>query len=293
MILQALTQLYEDLVQRNAIARPGWTPSKISYALCIDQAGCLKQVVPLRDEVQRGKKTVLVPKSMELPAAVTRSSGVLPNFLWDNASYLMGVLPEENKNRKVKPERVIQCFEASRALHHELLDDVDVPEAKAILAFFDSWQPQQAQEEPVLQDVLEDLKKGGNLVFRIGEVFAQEIPSVCSAWDRHYNSGDAGEKTAQCLVTGKLDVPERTHPMLKGVVGAQSSGASLVSFNAPAFCSYGKEQSLNAPVGKHAAFAYTAALNHLLTDRERVYRIGDTTVVCWAEGADPVYRRCF
>ena len=25
MILQALTQLYEDLVQRNAIARPGWT----------------------------------------------------------------------------------------------------------------------------------------------------------------------------------------------------------------------------------------------------------------------------
>lgn len=287
MILQALTQLYEDLVQRNAIARPGWTPAKISYALCIDQAGCLKQVVPLRDEVQRGKKIVLVPKSMELPAAVSRSSGILPNFLWDNSSYFLGT------DSKGKPERSRQCFEASRALHHELLDDVDAPEAKAILAFFDSWQPQQAQEEPVLQDVLEDLKKGGNLVFRIDEVFAQEIPSICSAWDRHYNSGDAGEETAQCLVTGKPDVPERTHPMLKGVVGAQSSGASLVSFNAPAFCSYGKEQSLNAPVGKHAAFAYTAALNHLLADRERVYRIGDTTVVCWAEGADPVYADVF
>ena len=76
---------------------------------------------------------------------------------------------------------------------------------------------------------------------------------------------------------------------LKGVAGAQSSGAALVSFNAPAFCSYGKEQSLNAPVGKYAAFAYTAALNHLLADRDNVHRIGDTTVVCWAEGAEPQY----
>ena len=110
MILQALTQLYEDLVQRNAIARPGWTPSKISYALCIDQAGCLRQVVPLRDEVQRGKKTVLVPKSMELPAAVSRSSGILPNFLWDNSSYFLGT------DSKGKPERSRQCFEASLLL---------------------------------------------------------------------------------------------------------------------------------------------------------------------------------
>lgn len=63
----------------------------------------------------------------------------------------------------------------------------------------------------------------------------------------------------------------------------------MVSFNAPAFCSYGKEQSLNAPVGKSAAFAYTAALNYLLSDKSNVHRIGDTTVVCWAEGAEPQY----
>ena len=68
------------------------------------------------------------------------------------------------------------------------------------------------------------------------------------------------------------------------MAGAQSSGAALVSFNAPAFCSYGKEQNLNAPTGKYAAFAYTAALNHLLADREHVYRVGDATVVCWGKG---------
>ena len=80
------------------------------------------------------------------------------------------------------------------------------------------------------------------------------------------------------------------HPAIKGVDGAQSSGAAIVSFNAPAFCSYGQEQNYNAPVGKHAAFAYTAALNYLLADRENVQKIGDTTVVCWAEGAEPQYQ---
>ena len=41
--------------------------------------------------------------------------------------------------------------------------------------------------------------------------------------------------------------------------------------------------------GKYAAFAYTAALNHLLADSDHVQHIGDTTVVCWAEGADDAY----
>lgn len=90
----------------------------------------------------------------------------------------------------------------------------------------------------------------------------------------------------QCLVTGREDEITATHPAIKGVRNAQSSGAALVSFNAPAFCSYGREQNFNAPVGKYAAFAYTAALNHLLADRKNVQLIGDTTVVCWAEGAD-------
>ncbi len=94
----------------------------------------------------------------------------------------------------------------------------------------------------------------------------------------------------QCLVTGRQDEIAAVHPTIKGVRDAQSSGAALVSFNAPAFCSYGHEQNFNAPVGKYAAFAYTAALNHLLADRDNVQTIGDTTVVCWAEGADPAYQ---
>lgn len=281
MILQALTRLFEDLVQQGKIARPGWGPAKISYALCLDENGMLESVVPQLTEVQVGKKTQLRPTPMELPAAVTRSSGILPNFLWDNSSYLLGA------DEKGKPERSENCFRACAELHHRLLDGVDTPAAKAILAFFDTWNPKEAQNCPVLADAWQEIMKGGNLVFRVNGSFAQEDPEIRDAWNVSY--GESQGQRQQCLVTGKMDVPEAVHPTIKGVAGAQSSGAAIVSFNAPAFCSYGKEQSLNAPVGKYAAFAYTSALNYLLADRENVHRIGDTTVVCWAEGAEPQY----
>lgn len=82
----------------------------------------------------------------------------------------------------------------------------------------------------------------------------------------------------------------KLHPSIKGVHGAQAMGTSLVSFNAPAFCSYEKMQGDNAPVGEYAAFAYATALNELLSDREHSRVIGDTTVVCWAEGGSAVYQ---
>lgn len=283
MILQALTQLYEDLVSRGEISRPGWSKAKISYALCLGEDGRLIQVIPQLIEEQVGKKTVLRPQKMELPAAVTRTVGVLPNFLWDNSSYLLGV------DGKGKPERSLECFRACAKLHHEVLDSVDSTAAKAMLAYFDSWQPEQANRHPALTDCWEDLMKGANLIFRVNGGFVQEDPLIQAAWNEYYCRSE-GEKT-QCLVTGRQDVPEPVHPTIKGIAGAQSSGAAIVSFNAPAFCSYGKEQSLNAPVGKYAAFAYTAALNHLLADRDNVQRIGETTVVCWAEGAEPAYQK--
>lgn len=281
MILQALTCLFEDLSRQGKLSCPGWTKSKISYALCLSQSGALEYVVPCLHEETVGKKTQLRPTLMELPSPVTRTVGIIPNFLWDNSSYLLGV------DEKGKPERSRNCFQACAQLHHQLLDDVRTPAAKALLAFFDTWQPEQARENLALADCWEDLMKGGNLVFRINGQYAQEDPQICSAWNQYY--GNAQGETQQCLVTGNMDVPEKVHPVVKGVAGAQSSGAAMVSFNAPAFCSYGKEQSLNAPVGKYAAFAYTAALNYLLSDRENVHRIGDTTVVCWAEGAQPQY----
>lgn len=281
MILQALTQYYEDLLARGEIAAPGWAPAKISYALCLDEDGQLTQVVPTKD-VKKGKKTVLQPQSKPLPAPVKRASNIASNFLWDNSSYLLGI------DQKGKPERSCECFAAAARLHHEILDGVDSPVARAILAFFDTWNVENAAEHPALAGQLDEITAGGNLLFRVNEAYPQEDAAIREAWQRRQSDRDKDAVEMQCLVTGREDEIAKVHPAIKGVRDAQSSGAALVSFNAPAFCSYGHEQNFNAPVGKYAAFAYTAALNHLLADKNQVQQIGDTTVVCWAEGADPV-----
>jgi CRISPR-associated protein Csd1 len=279
MILQALTQYYEDLADQGKIARPGWARQKINYALCINEQGELEQIIPLL-EASSGKKTQ--PRQFDLPAPIKRTVGIASNFLWDNSSYLLGV------DTKGNPERSIKCFEACKQLHTQLLNGLDSAAADSILAFFEKWDPSKAHEHPALQTDYDAVTAGGNLLFRINGSFAYEDKTVCQAWQSYYDHSEGSLK--QCLVTGREDVIEAVHPTIKGVDGAQSSGAALVSFNAPAFCSYGQEQSYNAPVGKRAAFAYTSALNYLLADKENVQKIGDTTIVCWAEGAEPQYQ---
>lgn len=287
MILQALTHYYEDLLNLGTIARPGWNLSKISYGLLLDDDGHLVQLLHLQQEVSRGKKMVLAPQEYSLPAPVKRSSGVAPNFLWDNSGYLLGA------DNKGKPQRTAQCFAAARELHLSLLRDANSPAARAIVRFFENWDPARAADCPVLQEDWEDLMKGGNLTFWYQGRPAAEDPVICEAWQRHYDGGDdAGEPDILCLVTGRRGPLAQLHPSIKGVAGAQSSGASLVSFNASAFCSYDHEQGANAPTSEYAAFAYTTALNTLLADRNHVCRVGDTTIVLWAEGAGNAYQDC-
>ena len=225
--------------------------------------------------MERGKKLVSVPKAMALPLGAKRTVGVEPNFLWDNATYLLG-LPKKN------PERDLLCYQSSAQLHRRLLEPVEHPAAQAVCRFFQGWEPEKAVEHPVLLPYLEELQKGGNLVFRVDGEYLHDIPAVKAVWDREYSQTPADAVLGQCLITGERTQVARLHTAIKGVQGAQSSGAALVSFNADAFCSYGKEQNYNAPVSEKAAFAYTTALNTLLADQNHRLVLGDTTVVWWA-----------
>lgn len=283
MILQALVQHYEDLVAKNKIAPPGWSKQKVSWALEIDDNGELLQVHTLSQEIIKGKKTVQTPQELSVPSPVKRTVGVAANFLCDHSGYILGI------DNKGKPERTADCFNACCELHKNILSDTDSPAAKAVLAFFANWNPVKAHEHPALTEIWSDLIAGGNIVFHYNHLPVHEDSAVRSAWQVHYQSDSDGPEMT-CLVTGKQGSVESIHPAIKGVIGAQSAGAALVSFNAPAFCSYGKEQNLNAPTSKYAAFAYTSALNYLIADSEHTTRIGDTTVLFWAEGAEPAYQ---
>lgn len=285
MILQALVRCYESLAAARKLEKPGWSMVKVSWGLELTPEGQIERLWPLELADEKGKKR---PQLVKLPVPVKRAVGIIPNFLCDNSSYILG------RDNKGKPERSLECFMACAEKHRELLTEIAHPMAKAILRFFAGWNPQTAEENAVLAPEWEEILKGGNLVFCMDGVYAQNVSEIAQAWDKSYASDERAER-GRCLVTGQEAPIAILHPSIKGVVGAQPSGASVVSFNAPSLESYGKEerdrqgQGRNAPVSTYAAFAYGEALNYLLREKDYHCRLGDTTLIYWAEGAEAEY----
>lgn len=289
MILQALVKYYENLVEEEKVSKQGWCSAKVSYEIELSKEGEIKNIICLKIEEERGKKTVIRPQNLLVPEMVTRSSGVSANFLCDNAKYLLGISQENDEKDKKRAE---ECFLAARDKHLSLLNHAEGEMAKAICLFFQNWKPEKAMEYPKISENWEDITDGGNLIFGMGTHYAQDDMQIKRIWDNRKMEINQ-EAKGICLVTGEQEEISRIHRGIKGVPGAQSSGAALVSFNAPSFESYGKEQSYNAPVGKYAEFAYTTALNYLLSDRKYSLQIGDTMVVFWAESGKTDYQDAF
>jgi len=222
-----------------------------------------------------------VPRLLSVPQPEKRTAGIKSNFLWDKTSYVLGV--------SATSQRSEQEHAAFKALHQNALAGTDDPGLKALLAFLAQWTPEQFSTNEHFQRQGDEMRDA-NVVFRFdGEhAYLHDRPAARAAWAR-LRGASSGEAQGICLVTGERAPVARLHPAIKGVSGAQSSGASIVSFNQEAFTSYGKSQGENAPVSESAAFAYTTALNHLLQSdghhRQRV-QIGDTTVVFWAQAPD-------
>jgi CRISPR-associated protein Csd1 len=279
MILQALNDYYERLLADPKVEVPefGFGQQGVHFALQLDRKGNLAgRPLDLRDEKGRARR-------IEVPGPVGRTVGVASNFAWDNTGYVLGA------DGKGKPERAAETHAAFKALAGGVLDGVEDEGAKALLAFLMEWNPARALDLPDWETVI-----GQNLVFMLdGEPgFLHDRPAFREAWVRHLEASEGGEK-GMCLVTGETAPIPSTHPKIKGVVGAQTSGASLVSFNFDAARSFGKEQNLNSPVSERAAFAYTTALNQLLApDSPRKLRVGETTVVFWTDApgeAEPFF----
>lgn len=273
MILQALNQYYGRLAgdEESGIPLRGFSRQPVSFALEIDADGGLKQVLDLR--VQNGKK--LVARQLVVPDVLkTSGSGFSANFLWDNTSYVLGA------DTKDKPERTAKAFEAFLNRLTEVAGELKDEGVTAVQVFLDRWDAGTAATWPEWKDMADR-----NIVFRLAgeQRFVHERPKVREAW-LAFSQANASKVSGQCLVTGAQGPLDPTHPKIRGVRGAQGTGAALVSFNADAFESYGKTQSYNAPVSETAAFNYTTALNDLLgRDSRQKVQIGDATVVFWTE----------
>ena len=266
MILQALCDYYE---RKPDLPRLGFETKAIPFVIEINAAGQLVQIEDTR--TLEGKKKIA--RNFLVPQGAKKTSGVSANLLWDNAEYVLGV------TNAGKPGRVLEQHAAFLAKLDAMAHKIDDAGLKAVRTFLQTHDKVRLEAYPLWPEILD---ANPVMTFRLNgdlELICQRaaIRAVLEKIET-----DAEEIT--CSISGKKDGFERLHTSIKGVWGAQSSGANIVSFNKDAFNSFGKEQGANAPVGKRAAFAYTTALNYLLS-KESAQRIqvGDASTVFWSE----------
>jgi CRISPR-associated protein Csd1 len=270
--LASLVRAYERLPDAPAF---GYSMEKIGFLVSLDADGSpVGQPIDLR----KGEGKRKTARTMLVPQPAKRTSGVAPNFLWDKSSYALGVTGDEGK-------RTAREHEAFVETHRKLLADNNDQGLQTLLRFLDSWSPEDFSNCGWPEDM-----KDQNVVFaleseRLNNICIHDRPAARALWAKLGAEGD--KKEAACLVTGERGPIARLHPAIKGVWDAQTSGASIVSFNLDAFTSYGHEQGENAPVSEAAAFAYTTALNRFLEkDSGHRVQIGDASTVFWADASN-------
>jgi CRISPR-associated protein Csd1 len=276
MILQALNQYYhrKAIAEDSNTAPEGFTWKPIPFVILLDVDGGFQGL-----EIRWTDAKKKIAKSFLLPKEVKRSRNIKANLLWDNNEYLLGVSVDAGRNDDEIPLRHQAFLQRIRDVFGDTPEDEGV---RAALAFLERGDFSAVTAHRNWQDVV--VAKGGNFTFQLEDdlCVVAERPAVAARIAETVGTVDAEAEPGLCLVTGTRQPIERLHPAIKGVWGAQSSGANIISFNLDAFRSFGHEQGLNAPVGKSAAFAYTEALNMLLAkgSTQRI-QVGDASTIFW------------
>lgn len=273
MILQALY----DYAQRkgNELPEEGFENIPIKYLIKIREDGSLVDLVSTEGE---DKKAHIFEK---VPMRVARSGRIpVPSLLLDNTEYVISdkhkresfvkqieTLPEEI--RKSKEINAVMLF--YRNNHENGIDKIST---------CDLWEKCQ-KENGIISFILQ----GRDSIIPQLDII-REYQRKKTA-EKIEGTGDPEKEMVKeiCLITGKKEVISRLHAATF-IIGAKNN-AKLVSFQkSSGYDSYGREQSYNAPVSVRAESAYTKALNYLTRSKENKFRLGDDTIVFWAEKAE-------
>lgn len=300
MILQALHAYYlrkmHDPDPARRLPAAGLEEKEIPFILELAADGRLIGISDTR--TQEGKKKVA--RRFQVPQGVKRASGIAANLLWDSAEYVLA-LPDVKKLAAAEAKGSASDYRArladmqqafSRRVTNLLTVASEDTGLAAVAAFLGSTPGDAVLSHPLGEEIAET---NPLLSFRLAsedpvDLVCQRPAVVAAITASSGTTSSAEDGPAQglpCLITGTAGEPERLHSAIKGVWGAQTSGANIVSFNLDAFRSFGKEQGANAPVSPAAAFAYTTALNHLLAKGSpQRMQVGDASTVFWAQSEE-------
>ncbi|NLU40743.1 MAG: type I-C CRISPR-associated protein Cas8c/Csd1, partial [Firmicutes bacterium] len=149
MILSSLVRYYNLLIERGDSEVPaiGYSAKEVAYALNLSKDGQLLEVIALGDGSSRRRSGI----SLIVPEEVKRTVNAAANFMCDNCKFTLGI------DKTGVSERSQKALAASKELHRKVLGGVDDEGARAVLSFFDSWDPGQADSHPALKPVRDSI----------------------------------------------------------------------------------------------------------------------------------------
>ena len=274
MILHALYEYYQRKAAdpESTVAPQGWEWKEIPYLIVINKES---RFVAIND-TREGEGKVKRARPFLVPQSAKRASGIKANLLWDNIEYALGANPRKRKDVSQRHKAFIERIGND-------VEGKEVPSVNALLQFL-SKDPVKQIEGSGYSDLWNRiLEENPFVTFKLD---GEKHSTICDDLQHEIPGPSSGDSVIGiCLVTGEKNVEvARLHPSIKGVRGTNTQGGSLVSFNLPAFNSFGKTQSFNSPISERATFAYTTALNLLLgKDSRNKVSVGDATIAFWGE----------
>lgn len=258
MILKALYDYYhrcEGLVEK------GLELKEIGYLIVLEKDGTFVEL----ESRMKDRKTA---SSFIVLQAVKRSGKkYIPNYFWDNYEYVIGGDGESAIKHKTFVDKVTSF-------------KLKLPDNEYVNAVFEFFQKYKDVQSAISNDVLYDelVKSKKNISF----LLKGELQIV--AENRDIKNVVLTEDTNAfyhiCLLTGKEGPIARLHTTIK----LSKDTGPLVAFKTErGYDSYGKEQGYNAPISEESEFAYTTALNTMLSkDSHNKFMVGSRTFLFWA-----------
>ena len=300
-----LKHLYDFAVSRCLLGDLAFSAKAVRWIIEVDSTGNLLGNGPQATGDDKRGKEFNCPQTTRPKVA-----GGVSEFLADGLTAVFGLDPDpdarmtERKRADRDANNIAKCtdFWAQIAAAHQAKPS---PEVNALIAFglvvvaappsFLRWGKDKKPDAKSDKSAWWLTTASGtearlgpeNFTFRVNGVLLLEDETVRQFWrDRHgieVAAARGGFASGRCLVTGHENqkLAPTHNPKIQGVPNTQSFGASIVSFDKPAFSSYGFDQSLNSPTSDQAATAYSVALNYLIGSSDHSVRIGQTTLCFW------------
>lgn len=175
-----------------------------------------------------------------------------------------------------KAEEVL-CYggKASSKKHELFMEKLHkyqaLPELAPVFAFYE--QNKSGGIEKALKEfenaIPNEKNRKGNIGFCIQSegIRIHEIPIVLRAVIAEYKATKENVPKRKCSICNEKDYPveDSPHGMIKKVPDGQSSGSAFVSYNEPAFESYGLKGNENSAICANCAKTYVEGLNSLLS----------------------------